>query len=159
MKRFHVHVAVDDIAQSTKFYSNLFGSTPTVQKDDYVKWMLDDPRINFAISARGREGGLDHLGIQVESRDELEEVSARLKQADMNVLDEGATTCCYAKSEKAWVVDPQGIAWETFLTTGTATVYGNDNDVSSAEIPMAGKAACCAPEVESVSVQIGKKCS
>jgi catechol-2,3-dioxygenase len=159
MKRFHVHVAVEDIAQSTKFYSNLFGSTPTVQKGDYVKWMLDDPRINFAISARGREGGLDHLGIQVESREELEEVSTRLKQADMQVLDEGATTCCYAKSEKAWVVDPQGIAWETFLTTGSATVYGNDNDVSSAEIPMARKAACCAPEVESVSVQIGKKCS
>ena len=159
MKRFHVHVAVADIEQSTKFYSNLFGSAPSVQKDDYAKWMLDDPRVNFAISARGREPGLDHLGIQAEDQTELKEVSDRLKSADMQVLDEGATTCCYAKSEKAWVIDPQGIAWETFLTTGTATVYGDDNEVSSADVPMAKKSACCAPEVESVAVQIGKKCS
>jgi catechol-2,3-dioxygenase len=159
MRRLHVHVAVADIQQSTKFYASLFGCEPTVKKDDYAKWMLDDPRVNFAISARGREPGLDHLGIQAENQDELKDVSQRLKAADMQVLDEGATTCCYAQSEKAWVIDPQGIAWETFLTTGTATTYGNDNEVSSAEIPLAKKSACCAPEVESVSVQIGKKCT
>lgn len=158
MKRLHVHVAVGNVEQSTKFYSNLFGAAPTVQQEDYAKWMLDDPRVNFAISARGREPGLDHLGIQVENETELKEVSTRLKQADMQVFDEGATTCCYAKSEKAWVVDPQGIAWETFLTTGAATVYGDDNLISSSEIPMARKSACCAPDVETVSVQIGKKC-
>jgi catechol 2,3-dioxygenase-like lactoylglutathione lyase family enzyme len=157
MKRLHVHVAVGDIEQSTKFYSNLFGAAPSVQKDDYVKWMLDDPRVNFAISARGREPGLDHLGIQAENQDELKEVSARLKAADLKVLDEGVTTCCYAKSEKAWVIDPQGIAWETFLTTGTATVYGDDNEVSTAEIPMAKNSACCAPQVEAVQVEIKRK--
>ncbi|HEY9679389.1 MAG TPA: ArsI/CadI family heavy metal resistance metalloenzyme [Drouetiella sp.] len=157
MKRLHVHVAVQDLAQSAKFYSNLFGSEPTVLKEDYAKWMLEDPRVNFAISARGREAGLDHLGIQVENSDELKEVSTRLKSADMQVLDEGATTCCYAQSEKAWVVDPQGIAWETFLTTGSATVYGNDNDVSTAEIPMAKNSACCAPSVDFVQVELKRK--
>lgn len=157
MKRFHLHVAVENIDQSVKFYSGLFGSPPSVQKDDYAKWMLDDPRVNFAISARGREPGLDHLGIQVENQDELKEVSVRLKAADMQVLDEGATTCCYAKSEKAWVIDPQGIAWETFLTTGSATVYGNDNEVSSADAPMAKNSACCAPAVEAVQVEIKRK--
>ena len=158
MKRLHVHVAVTDIEQSAKFYSNLFGSAPAVQKDDYVKWMLDDPRVNFAISARGREPGLDHLGIQAENQDELKEVSERLKAADMQVLDEGATTCCYAKSEKAWTVDPQGIAWETFLTTGAATVYGDDNEVSSADKPpMAKTSACCAPAVETVQVEIKRQ--
>jgi catechol-2,3-dioxygenase len=157
MKRLHVHVAVGDVEQSTKFYSNLFGSAPTVQKDDYAKWMLDDPRVNFAISARGREPGLDHLGIQVENESELKEVSNRLKQADMQIFDEGAATCCYAKSEKAWVVDPQGIAWETFLTTGEATVYGDDNLISSSEIPMARKSACCAPSTEEVRVELKRK--
>lgn len=154
MKRLHVHVAVGDVAQSTKFYTDLFGAEPSVQKQDYAKWMLDDPRVNFAISARGREPGLDHLGIQVENEIELKEVSTRLKQAGMQIFDEGAAACCYAKSEKAWVVDPQGIAWETFLTTGEATVYGDDNLISSSEIPMARKSACCAPSSESVQVEI-----
>lgn len=155
MKRLHVHVAVDDIEQSAKFYTNLFAAAPTILKKDYAKWMLEDPRVNFAISARGREAGLDHLGIQVENETELKEVSTRLKQADMQVLDEGATTCCYAKSEKAWVVDPQGIAWETFLTTGQATVYGDDNLVSSSgEIPMARSSACCAPSTEEVKLEL-----
>lgn len=157
MKRLHVHVAVGDVEQSTKFYSNLFGAAPTVHKEDYAKWMLDDPRVNFAISARGREPGLDHLGIQVENENELKEVSTRLKQADMQIFDEGATTCCYAKSEKAWVVDPQGIAWETFLTTGQATIYGDDNLISSSEIPMARKSACCAPSTEEVHLEIQRK--
>lgn len=157
MKRLHVHVAVANMEQSITFYTNLFGSAPSVQKDDYAKWMLDDPRVNFAISARGREPGLDHLGIQVENETELGEVSTRLKQADMQIFDEGAATCCYAKSEKAWVVDPQGIAWETFLTTGEATVYGDDNLISSGDIPMARKSACCAPSMEEVSVELKRK--
>ncbi len=156
MKRFHVHVAVNDIEKSVKFYTGLFGSTPTVQKNDYAKWMLEDPRVNFAISARGREPGLDHLGIQAEDQHELHEVSARLKAADMPVLDEGATTCCYAKSEKSWVVDPQGIAWETFLTTGATTVYGDDNEIATG-VPMHKLTACCAPEVEAVQVELRRK--
>ena len=157
MKRLHIHVAVSDIAESTKFYANLFGAEPTVQKHDYVKWMLDDPRVNFAISARGREPGLDHLGIQAESQEELMEVSARLKAADMQILDEGESTCCYAKSEKAWVIDPQGIAWETFHTTGSSTVYGNDNQVSSSDIPMSKKSACCAPDTQTAKVEFRRK--
>lgn len=156
MKRFHIHVAVESIDNSVRFYSNLFGSAPTVEKEDYAKWMLDDPRINFAISARGREPGIDHMGIQAENEKELKEVTHRLKSADVEVLDEGATTCCYAKSEKAWVVDPQGIAWETFLTTEQATVYGVDNEVTT-EVPMAKKSACCAPSVETVQVEIKRK--
>lgn len=156
MKRFHVHVAVSDIQKSVDFYSDLFGSKPTVLKEDYAKWMLDDPRVNFAISARGREPGLDHLGIQTENETELKEVSARLKSANMEVIDEGATTCCYAKSEKAWVVDPQGLAWETFLTTGEATTYGDDNDVST-QVPLHKKTACCAPDVETVQLEIKRK--
>lgn len=156
MKRLHVHVAVDNLEHSTQFYSSLFGSEPTVKKDDYAKWMLDDPRVNFAISSRGREPGLDHLGIQVENEAELKEVTTRLKSADMQVLDEGSTTCCYAQSEKAWVTDPQGIAWETFLTTGQATVYGADNLISTTDVPMA-KSACCAPGSEEVKVEIKRK--
>lgn len=156
MKRFHIHVAVENIDHSVKFYSNLFGSAPTVEKQDYAKWMLDDPHINFAISARGREPGLDHMGIQAENEKELKEVTTRLKAADMQIFDEGATTCCYAKSEKAWVVDPQGIAWETFLTTAQATVYGIDNEVTT-EIPMAKNSACCAPSVEAVQVESKRK--
>ena len=155
MKRFHIHVAVENIDHSVKFYSNLFGSVPTVEKQDYAKWMLDDPRINFAISARGREAGLDHMGIQAENEEELKEVTERLKTADVEMLDEGTTTCCYAKSDKAWVVDPQGIAWETFLTTEQATVYGVDNEITT-EVPMS-KSACCAPSVETVQVEIKRK--
>jgi hypothetical protein len=125
MKRLHVHVAVEDLAQSVRFYAALFAAAPTVLKPDYAKWMLDDPRVNFAISARGHKAGVDHLGIQVESRDELTEVYERLERADGPVLAEGSTTCCYAKSEKSWITDPQGIAWETFHTTGESTVYGH----------------------------------
>lgn len=156
MKRFHVHVAVADIQKSVDFYSNLFGFQPSVLKDDYAKWMLDDPRVNFAISARGREPGLDHFGIQAENDNELKEVSARLKTANMEVFDEGATTCCYAKSEKAWVVDPQGLAWETFLTTGESTSYGDDNKIST-QIPLHRKSACCVPEVDTVQLEIKRK--
>jgi catechol-2,3-dioxygenase len=156
MKRLHVHVAVQSIEQSVTFYSNLFGLQPTVQKEDYAKWMLDDPRVNFAISARGREPGLDHLGIQAENTEELHEVAARLRSADMQVLDEGETTCCYSKSAKAWVVDPQGIAWETFFTSGQSTAYGEDNEVST-DVQMHKQTACCAPATEAVQVQIKSK--
>jgi catechol 2,3-dioxygenase-like lactoylglutathione lyase family enzyme len=143
MKRLHVHVAVKNIEQSTRFYSALFATEPAVVKADYAKWMLDDPRVNFAISTRGREPGLDHLGIQVEDAEELKDVSVRLKQAGAPVLEQGATTCCYAQSEKSWINDPQGIAWETFLTTGESTVYGEDGPTTAAE-----GSACCAPTVE-----------
>lgn len=124
MKRMHVHVAVEDVAQSVRFYSTLFASGPAILKPDYAKWMLDDPRVNFAISKRGAAPGIHHLGIQVENEAELAEVYARLERAERPVLEEKATTCCYAKSDKQWIADPQGVAWETFLTQGEATVYG-----------------------------------
>ena len=144
MKRLHVHVSVDNLDQSIGFYSALFATKPSVVKPDYAKWMLEDPRVNFAISARGiAEVGLDHLGIQVETQEELHEVYLRLREADRPVLEEGATTCCYAKSEKAWITDPQGLSWETFLTTGESTVYGDSVDLG----PIRTKAgACCTPE-------------
>ena len=126
MKRLHVHVSVDDLAGSIRFYSALFGSEPTVAKPDYAKWTLEDPRVNFAISSRGGQAGVDHLGIEVETPEELKEVYGRLQQAERPVLEEGATTCCYAKSEKAWTSDPQGILWESFLTSGESTIYGDD---------------------------------
>lgn len=141
MKRLHVHVSVDDLAQSIRFYSTLFAVEPTVRKPDYAKWMLDDPCVNFAISQRGGAAGIEHLGIQVETPEELREVYGRLEQAGRPVLEEGATTCCYAKSEKAWVSDPQGVAWETFLTSGESTAYGNSPDLG-------GLAACCPPKPE-----------
>ena len=125
MKRFHVHVAVEDVDRSIEFYTTLFAVAPTVRKPDYAKWMLDDPRVNFAISQRGATIGIDHLGIQAEDAVELAEVTDRLAHAQAPVLEEKATTCCYAKSDKQWIADPQGIAWETFLTHGEATTYGN----------------------------------
>jgi hypothetical protein len=127
MKRLHVHVAVDDLTQAIRFYSTLFASTPTVIKDDYAKWMLDDPRVNFAISMRGRKAGLDHLGIEVENADELQEVYGRLRDAERPVLEVGKTICCYAKSEKAWIDDPAGISWEAFHTTGESTFFGHSS--------------------------------
>jgi len=124
MKRLHVHVSVDDLDKSIRFYSTLFAAEPTVTKSDYAKWMLEDPRVNFAISQRGDEPGVRHLGIQVDNRTELADVYSRLQRAEAPILDEGATTCCYAQSEKRWVEDPQGVQWETFLTTGASTTYG-----------------------------------
>ena len=141
MKRLHVHVAVDDLAKSVGFYSTLFGAEPSVTRDDYAKWMLDDPRVNFAISSRGRADGVDHLGIQVETDAELRELAGRLKAAGETTRDQEATTCCYAQSNKAWVNDPSGIRWETFFTFGEATTYGEDEPAVEA----ANNAACCAP--------------
>jgi len=143
MKRMHVHVAVDDLRSSIGFYSALFAAEPSVVKLDYAKWMLDDPRVNFAISARGRNAGLDHLGIQVENKDELNEVSARLHKASGEVIEQGQTNCCYAKSEKSWIEDPAGISWETFLTTGEATDYGDGT--GEREVRIVKTKTCCAP--------------
>ena len=140
MKRLHVHVAVDDLTQSVRFYSTLFAAEPSVLKDDYAKWMLDDPRVNFAISQRRGTVGLSHLGVQVENEAELAEVYGRLQKAERPILDEGAVTCCYAKSEKQWIADPQGVAWETFLTRGESTVYGETGALAKLEAVTAG---CC----------------
>ena len=139
MKRFHVHVAVTDIDQSIRFYSTLFAVDPVVRKADYARWMLDDPRMNFAISQRGAEAGVSHLGIQVENAGELAEVYSRLQRADRPVLEEGTTTCCYARSEKSWIEDPQGLKWEAFLTSGESTTYGSE------EPSMPRMASCCEP--------------
>ncbi|MBA4225451.1 MAG: glyoxalase/bleomycin resistance/dioxygenase family protein [Hyphomonas sp.] len=134
MKRLHVHIAVDDLSRSVAFYSTLFATQPTVLKDDYAKWMLDDPRVNLAISARGAAAGVEHLGIQAESSEELAEVYARLKAADAPVLEEGATVCCYAKSEKSWISDPAGVPWEVFHTVGESAVYGGGPEVAGGRL-------------------------
>jgi catechol 2,3-dioxygenase-like lactoylglutathione lyase family enzyme len=146
MKRLHVHVSVKDLDASVRFYSRLFAAEPSVCKSDYAKWMLEDPRVNFAISQRDREPGVQHLGIQVEHRAELEEVYGRLRRAEAPVIEEAETTCCYAHSEKSWIDDPQGIAWETFLTIGESTVYGTDEirQKSDSEKEQA-QASCGAP--------------
>jgi hypothetical protein len=144
MKRLHVHMSVDNLDQSIGFYATLFAAQPSVVKPDYAKWMLDDPRVNFAISTRNAERGLDHLGIQVETPEEFQEVYGRLQRADRPVLEEGATTCCYARSEKSWIADPQGLSWETFLTTGENTVYGDSVDLGP--IRTNKTSACCTPE-------------
>ncbi len=146
MKRFHVHVGVADLDASIAFYSGLFGVEPSVSRADYAKWMLDDPRINFAISQRcGAAKGVEHLGVQVEDAGELAEVYARLRSAPGPVMEEGATTCCYARSEKSWIADPDGVVWEAFLTTGDSTDYGASPDFSGLASANAADNACCAP--------------
>jgi hypothetical protein len=129
---------VHDLQQSIRFYSALFAAEPAVKKEDYAKWMLDDPRVNFAISTRGGKAGLDHLGIQAENAVELEDLGSRLAQADVATTAQKGASCCYAKSDKYWTIDPQGIAWESFHTLDSAPVYGGDRRESA-------KAACCAP--------------
>ena len=142
MKRFHVHVAVSDLAQSVRFYETLFGASPTVVKDDYAKWMLDDPRVNFAISSRSENAapGVDHLGIQVDDERELAAIDARLKDAEQAVHNQSDAQCCYARSDKAWSTDPSGLAWESFRTHGEITTYGTDLDQRKTA------SACCAPK-------------
>lgn len=144
MKRLHVHVAVSDLQRSVGFYSALFAAQPTVLKSDYAKWMLEDPRVNFAISTRGGEPGLDHLGIQVESQEELHEVFGRLRQAGGNIIEQGQTVCCYAKSEKSWIDDPAGISWETFHTTGESITYGDGTGERDARVAHEKQSGCCA---------------
>ncbi|WP_372528310.1 ArsI/CadI family heavy metal resistance metalloenzyme [Piscinibacter sp.] len=140
MKRFHVHVHVADLAQSIAFYSKLFAAEPMRHESDYAKWMLDDPRINFAISTRGQQPGVDHLGFQTDDAAELAELKNRAEAADMALLDEGETTCCYARSEKHWVTDPQGIAWEHFHTLADVPVFSEHKNESASQT-----SACCAP--------------
>jgi len=140
MKRMHIHVAVSDLEQNIAFYSKLFDTQPSVVEPDYAKWMLEDPRVNFAISARGINPGIDHVGIQVDSDRELQAIHDRLAAAGQAMLSQKATTCCYAQSDKHWVTDPQGLAWETFHTLGSAAVFGSSRDTIEKE------SACCATE-------------
>jgi catechol 2,3-dioxygenase-like lactoylglutathione lyase family enzyme len=142
MKRLHVHVAVENLEASIGFYSALFGSEPTKRKSDYAKWMLDDPRVNFAISARGAKPGVDHLGIQAESPEELKDLREQVKRAGLAVADEGATTCCYAHSDKSWVQDPSGIAWEAYHTMADAELFNQGQPTAS---------ACCAPKASAAA--------
>jgi catechol 2,3-dioxygenase-like lactoylglutathione lyase family enzyme len=155
MKRFHVHVAVDDLAANIRFYSTVFGMPPSVEKGDYAKWMLDDPRINFAISQRGLKAGLDHLGLQVESDTELTQLRSQIGEAEIAALDQTGATCCYAKSDKYWITDPQGIAWETFHTLDSAPVYG-DTEREQPAPKAAAEGACCTPSAK-ISIQPMKK--
>ncbi|CBJ35263.1 ArsI/CadI family heavy metal resistance metalloenzyme [Ralstonia solanacearum] len=159
MKRFHVHVHVDDLGKSVTFYSKLFAAEPTRVESDYAKWMLEDPRINFAISTRGSQAGVDHLGFQVDDPAELAELKARAEAADMALLDEGETTCCYARSDKHWITDPQGIAWEHFHSLGTIPMFSEGKkDKAAAE-----GSACCVPSAPrgkpiGVAVKSGSSC-
>ncbi|HTO43593.1 MAG TPA: ArsI/CadI family heavy metal resistance metalloenzyme [Burkholderiales bacterium] len=153
MKRFHVHVAVDDLDANVRFYSTVFGVAPTVLKNDYAKWMLDDPRVNFALSKRGLNPGLDHLGVQVDSEEELTALRGQVAQAQIAALDQQNASCCYARSDKYWITDPQGIAWETFHTLGSIPVYGED-----AEHPEADVTACCAPRTKPTSEKAEAGC-
>ncbi len=149
MKRFHVHVGVSDLDQSIAFYSSLFGAEPGVTKPDYAKWMLDDPRVNFAISSEHHATkGIEHLGIQAENEGELADVFRRLQAAGRPVLEEGVTTCCYAKSEKSWISDPDGVVWEAFHTNGEATIYGDSAPIDAVSAN-AAVSACCAPALPS----------
>ena len=143
MKRLHLHVSVPDLAPAIAFYSTLFDAEPTVTKPDYAKWMLDDPRVNFAISARARASGVDHVGIQVDSTEALAELAGRLKAAGETTFDQEGTTCCYANSDKSWVTDTAGVRWETFFTHGDATSYGEDEI-----LPTTVASACCGPKAQ-----------
>jgi catechol 2,3-dioxygenase-like lactoylglutathione lyase family enzyme len=146
MKRFHVHVAVDDLNASIRFYSTVFGAQPTVQKTDYAKWMMEDPRLNFAISKRGAKAGLDHLGFQVDTEEELKTLRGQVAAAEIAALDQPQAQCCYARSDKYWITDPQGVAWETYHTLGEAEIYGVDGTKVSES------RACCAPSPQAVSI-------
>ena len=152
MNRFHVHVAVTDLDQSVRFYETLFGAPPTVRQADYAKWMIEDPRVNFAISSRAENGlpGVDHLGIQVEDEGELAAIDMRLKEAELAVFNQVDAECCYARSDKAWSRDPSGLAWETFHTLGAITTYG------TGLAPKGG--ACCAPSPARGEAKAGSSC-
>ena len=145
MKRFHIHISVADLAKNIQFYSQIFGAEPSVMKEDYAKWALDDPALNFAISTRGNKTGLDHVGIQTDSDEELNRLQQRLETAGINGFAQDNTTCCYARSDKYWVQDPQGIAWETFHTLESVPVFSEHDTQASA------KSACCAPELSNSS--------
>lgn len=157
MKRFHVHAHVEDLKASIAFYTKLFGAEPARIESDYAKWMLDDPRINFAISTRGSKPGVDHLGIQTDTEEELTELKARAQAADLALQDDGETTCCYARSDKHWITDPQGIAWEHFHTLGGIPVF---SEKAAATPSPAEPAACCAPRGKPVGIPVkaGSSC-
>ena len=149
MKRFHVHVAVPDLNDSIRFYSTMFGAEPSVVEPDYAKWMLDDPRVNFAISQRSAKAGINHLGVQVESDEELEELHARLRSAEASIAEEKGVSCCYARSDKYWVTDPSGVAWESFRNLGDIPFHATNVKAQQKAGGCAGsdsmqsKAACC----------------
>lgn len=146
MKRMHIHVSVENLDDSIRFYRAMFGNAePTVLERDYCKWELTDPAVNFAISQRGAKPGVDHIGIQVETDAELAEMNARFAAAELPVIEQSGTVCCYAKSDKAWTIDPQGVAWETFRTLEAAPVYGVSHESRAPAVPSAVAAACCAP--------------
>lgn len=152
MKRLHVHVSVEDLTQSIRFYATLFAAEPTVEKGDYAKWMLDDPRVNFAISKRDSgDAGISHLGIQVEDETEFAEVYDRLARAERPVVEAKGTTCCYARSDKQWIADPQGVPWETFFTYGEATVYGEGSLGRLREA--SERAVCCEPSIAELTAE------
>jgi len=152
MKRFHVHVAVKDLQSSIRFYSALFGAEPSVTKADYAKWMVDDPRINFAISQRGEQIGVNHLGLQVDSDDELEGLRTQAESAHLAAAAEQGT-CCYARSNKYWYTDPQGVAWETYHTLEQVEFFGGDDSASQAKCGTKGESACCDPTTTSHSIK------
>ena len=152
MKRFHVHVAVDDLEAGVRFYSKLFGSEPTVTKPDYAKWMVEDPRINFAISSRGSKPGVNHLGFQLDTDEEFRAMHAQLAEADAGLVEEMSANCCYAKSDKYWVTDPAGIAWETYHSLASIPMFGSEEPSTS---PTPGE--CCPPEPAAVSAAIPVK--
>jgi len=148
MKRIHIHIGVENLDESIRFYSAIFGAEPVKTKPDYAKWMLEDPRVNFAISTRASKNGVDHLGIQVDDNDELQEIRARVKAADMAVFEEGETVCCYAKSEKSWVQDPAGIAWEAYRTMEDAQIFSSKDAARESACcaePSVSQTACCEP--------------
>lgn len=156
MKRFHVHMHVDDLAKNIAFYTQLFAAEPARVESDYAKWMLDDPRVNFAISTRGSKPGLDHQGFQVDDAEELTALKARASAADLAMLDEGTTTCCYARSDKHWITDPQGIAWEHFHSLANIPVFNESATPTAAaccppSAPLQASAAACCPPRSSTS--------
>jgi len=162
MKRFHIHVSVPSLPESIRFYSQLFGAAPAVEKHDYAKWMLDDPRVNFAISTRRQPVGLNHLGFQVDTEEELRSLQTQLQAADARMIQEDQQACCYARSDKYWVTDPTGIAWETFHTLGTIPVYGEDTAVfghGSSTVPVCPQQApCCVPAPKSEPASDARSC-
>jgi lactoylglutathione lyase len=162
MKRFHVHLSVEDLEKSIRFYSTLFGTEPTVIQSDYAKWMLADPRVNFAISTRQQPAGVNHLGFQVDTDEELRSMHTQLQAADARLIQEDEQPCCYAQSNKYWVTDPTGLAWETFHTLGSIPVYGKDtpafNHGESAAPTEKPVGQCCAPEAKAKAIATGSSC-
>jgi len=162
MKRFHVHVHVEDLGKSIGFYSKLFASEPTRGESDYAKWMLEDPRINFAISTRGQTPGVDHLGLQTDDPAELETMKAQARAADLALMDEGEVSCCYSRSDKYWLTDPQGVAWEQFHTLASIPLFGAAK-ADAAESPEASASACCAQQAPQgkpvgIAVKVAPSC-